>query len=98
MWFHWQRQTQFTSMLLSSPRSLLLLKCPTHMHALTVAKISALTVLGCFVAVQKKKKDKQAGLLWCPSTGAEQTIQAQPAAAACACLDPLGIWLCYIWQ
>lgn len=40
-------------------------------------------VLGYFVAVQK---DKQAELLWCPSTRPEQTNQAQPAAAAFLCL------------
>ena len=52
MWFHWQKETHLTQhgwcswSLLNSPHSLLLLKHPTHMHALTVAKMSALTVLG----------------------------------------------------
>lgn len=73
VWFHWQRAARFPSMLgalrffsaLHLPP--LLLKRQTHMHALAVAKKSALTVLswaelGCFVAMQP---DKQAALLWC---------------------------------
>lgn len=88
MWFHWQRETHFTQhawcsqSLLNSAHSLLLLKYPTHMHALTVAKISALTVLNRTVLLLCRQTSRLS------SSGApiHQTGTDQPAAAACLCL------------
>lgn len=90
MWSHWQNETHFTQhargswSLLSSPHCLLL-KRPTHMHALTVAKISALTVLSRAVLLLCRQT-KQAELLWCASPP-DQSRPAKPSRrAACLCL------------
>lgn len=104
MWSHWQNETHFTQhargswSLLSSPHCLLL-KRPTHMHALTVAKISALTVLSRAVLLLCRQT-KQAELLWCASPP-DQSRPAKPSRLlqlVCACLHQLRIWLCYTWQ
>lgn len=86
MWSHLQRETHFTQhawcswSLLSSPHSLLFLKCPTHMHALTVAKISALTVLSRPVLLPCRQTNRQS------SSGVpiHQTGADQPSSACCS--------------
>ena len=105
MWSHWQRETHFTQharcswSLLSSPHSPLLLKRPTHMHALTVAKISAPTVLGRAVLLLRRQTNT-AELLWC-ARPPDRSGPAEPGRLlrlVSACLHWLRIWLCYIWQ
>ncbi len=85
MWSHWQTETLFTQhawcswSLLSSPHSLLFLKCLTHMHASTVARISTLTVLSRPVLLLCRQTNR-------PSSSGELIHQAgaeQPSSAGC---------------
>lgn len=93
MWFHWQRETHFTHhawcswSLPSSLHSLLLLKRPTHMHALTVARILALTVLSWSVLLLCRQTNRLS------SSGApfHQTKADQPSPAGCCSLCLL-VW------
>lgn len=91
MWSHWQRETHFTQHVwcswshLSSQHSPLLLKRPTHMQALTVAKISALTVLSRAVLLLCRQTNRP------NSSGVpiHQTGADQPSPAGCCSLSVL---------
>lgn len=110
--FPWQRETHFSQhawcswSLLSTPHSLLLLKRPTHMHALAVANIlrgwggrGALTVLSRTVLLLCRQTNR-AELLWC----GHPPDQSRPAKSSWllqllfASWDQLRIWLFYIWR
>lgn len=91
MWSHWQRETHFTQHAwcswspLSYPHSPLLLKRPTHMYALTVAKISALAVLSRAVLLLCRQTNSMS------SSGVpiHQTGADQPSPAGCCNLSAL---------
>lgn len=84
VWFHWQRETHFTSVLLQSLHSLLLPKQPTHMRAMTVAKywLCCAGLFGCCA-------ERQTG--WTPLVSIHQTRANQPSPAGRCSISVL-VW------